>query len=257
MKIDTALITNPGGRTENQDYVLEKRIPEKDANCWIVADGLGGHIGGEVASRLAAEALSAEFEDAINNDKALKLNDWIEKAQSMLIEQQGSSEQLAAMRTTAVILAQRGLSAEWSHCGDSRLYWFSNGDLVVQSEDHSVPQALVKLGQILPQDIRLHEDRNRVTQCLGSPGGVTSSTNPVLDVRDGSAFILCSDGFWEYVYEPEMLIDLAKAKNAEHWLELMYGRCLERAPSDSDNCSAIVGIFKVPEGHDLALLAAA
>ena len=251
MQIDTAFLSSQGGRSENQDYVLEKRLPSHEANCWVVADGLGGHQGGEVASKLATDSLAKDFEEAFVNEFPIEISKWIDNAQTLLSTHQASSTDLAEMRTTIVLLLQTGKYAEWSHCGDSRFYWFRDGELEIQSEDHSVPQALVKLGQLLPEEIRSHEDRNRVTQCLGSPGGVTCSSNPTIEIEDGCAFILCSDGFWEYVFEPEMLIDLAKANGAQHWLDLMYARLISRSPSGADNCSVIVGMFSSPSNEQV------
>jgi PPM family protein phosphatase len=242
VQLDTASISHQGGRAENQDSLSELHMVGGKASCWVLADGLGGHEGGQIASSEAVQSILTDFMNEDPSTDTLRTVDWLGKAHVGLIAEQSKQERLSQMRTTAVVLAIKNGKAYWTHCGDSRLYWFRKGEIVIQSEDHSIPQALVKLGQILPDEIRFHEDRNRVTQCLGSPGGVQPSENSPFEICEGDAFLICSDGFWEYVFEPEMLIDLSKAKGAQHWLELMLRRCKARAPEGSDNYSAIAGI---------------
>lgn len=249
MLFDTASISHQGGRPENQDCLSEIHMDGGTSSCWVLADGLGGHAGGQIASTEAVQSILLDFVSDRSTCEDPGLCKWVEHAHLRLVSIQTEEEQLAQMRTTIVVLQVRAGVAYWTHCGDSRFYWFSEGRISIQSEDHSIPQALVKLGQLLPEDIRSHEDRNRITQCLGSPGGVTASDNPPIPLTPDAAFILCSDGFWEHVLEPEMLIDLAKAKDAQHWLDLMLTRCESRAVAECDNYSAIVGMISAGNLH--------
>jgi serine/threonine protein phosphatase PrpC len=238
MNIVSASSTFVGGRTVNQDSLAEAWSPDGSVGVWVVADGLGGHRGGEVASKLACESLITHL-SASNPPVLDQLGAGIEAAHQSILQKQQTSAELEEMRTTLVVLAIDGSQARWAHCGDSRLYGFRGTALGWHTLDDSVPQALVAMGEILPDAIRLHEDRNRLTRCLGSPGPFRCTVGPSLDLMPGDAFLLCSDGFWEYVLEPEMMVDLAKAASCDDWVSRMLKRLRQRAPPDQDNYTAL------------------
>jgi serine/threonine protein phosphatase PrpC len=236
LRFDTAECSTRGGRTANQDSVGYR--PVATGACWVVADGLGGHRGGEVASRTATDAILHAFETRPGASEGA-MRRLIQHSQDA-IRQRQSDEDLASMRTTVVALAIHDGAARWAHVGDSRLYAFRGGRILAHTQDHSVPQALVAAGQISAREARTHADRNRVLRCLGSEddAAVTVSGTP-LSVHPGDAFLLCTDGFWEYVSDLEMTVDLAKAHTASDWLLLMEDRLLLRADGDFDNYSAL------------------
>ena len=112
--------------------------------------------------------------------------------------------------------------------------------MVFQTKDHSVPQVLVSAGDIRPEDIRGHEDRNRLLRSLGNQ----DDFRPVIfenpfQVRSGDAFLLCTDGFWEYILENEMEELLSNSDSTAQWLQLMKKLLLSRAPKNQDNYTAI------------------
>ena len=166
MKYQTATLTQQGGRAYNEDFCGSVEL-EDQLSYWVVADGLGGHGGGEVASQLAVEAMLnaiAESPQMSTETLALQFN----TAQAAVIEGQKSAFKLARMHTTAVGLIIHHDQALWGHIGDSRLYYFHEGRLQSQTQDHSVPQLLVKAGEIEASEIRFHEDRNRLLRSIGS-----------------------------------------------------------------------------------------
>jgi len=238
MKISTACLSAAGGRPSNQDAVIEDWMPTRDRGVLAVADGLGGHRGGEVASALAGEALVAAFH-AAPGQALEQLGDLIAAANARIVQGQEMAPELVEMRTTLVLLVIDGGHARWGHCGDSRLYGFRGARLVWQTLDDSVPRALVNLGEIPPEAIRQHADRNRLTRCLGSPGVLRHTVAEPVDLAVGDAFLLCSDGFWEYVYETEMAVDLAKAVDVRDWLDRMAARLPGRVPAGHGNHSAL------------------
>ena len=144
------------------------------------------------------------------------------------------------MKTTLVVLSVEDDLAKWMHVGDSRLYHFTDGKLRRQTMDHSVSQVAVLMGEITQNEIRFHEDRNRVLRALGSENAKPdiSSTIKLSGQRD--AFLLCTDGFWEYVYENEMEQSLEKAENPGQWLDEMLKTLRTRVPEDNDNFSAAI-----------------
>ena len=99
---------------------------------------------------------------------------------------------------------------------------------------------LFQAGEITEREIRFHEDRNKILRALGSRDEIRVEVNVWNeDVKDGDAFLLCSDGFWEYVWEEEMVEDLLHSKDPEQWIQFMNERIRQRAIQDNDNFSAM------------------
>ena len=142
------------------------------------------------------------------------------------------------MKSTAVVLAVHGTDAAWAHVGDSRLYHFFQGRLDFQTRDHSASQVAVMLGEITPDQIRFHEDRSRILRALGQEGDLHAETGSRTLAPGRHAFLLCSDGFWEYVLEAEMESELRAAKTPQEWLDAMRDRLSRRASADNDNNTA-------------------
>ena len=150
------------------------------------------------------------------------------------------------MRTTLVFAVTDGRELKFANVGDSRIYYFKNNSIVAQSEDHSVSAAVAKLGEIRYEDIRFNEDRNKLLKVIGNSENLKiKELYPALPVQPGDAFLLCSDGFWEYVFEQEMEIDLTKSANSRDWLSFMIKRILLRTENkNNDNFTAIAVMVK-------------
>ncbi|RMH11060.1 MAG: serine/threonine-protein phosphatase, partial [Gemmatimonadetes bacterium] len=196
--IRTGTLTSPGGRDENQDA-----LGHRDANggtaCWVVADGLGGHDGGRLAAQLCVEAALDAFEHRPAASSEV-VRAMLEAAQQRVLEERARQPELDRMRTTAVVLVSDGISAAWGHVGDSRLYRFSaEGRAQRLTRDDSVPQALVDMGEISEAEMRAHDDRSRLLRSLGGDGALEATVADPVPVHPGESFLLCSDGFWEYV----------------------------------------------------------
>ena len=239
MNFVTATISDKGGRPNNQDAFSWGRLEGREGGYWIVADGLGGHEGGEVAASLACERIQEWLRNESGDSFQDCLEPAIESAHMAITEAQEQTTEKADMRTTIVLLSILDGKAQWVHCGDSRLYFFRGSELIQQTLDDSVPQALVNLGEISPLEIRGHEDRNRFTRCLGSPGSFRCTQSLAMDVVPGDSFLLCTDGFWEDINEIEMMVDLAKATSCQDWLERMAQRHGARVSGNHDNYTAI------------------
>ena len=240
IKTEYAVLTNAGGRGINEDTVLA--ITSSLGLLVTVADGLGGHGGGSTASRAAAAAVSDCFGRGLCRTGEGIVSAVYMANQAVL---DGQTE-ACAMKTTLVSLFVEGDQAVWAHVGDSRLYHFRDGRLVERTLDHSVPQLAVLMGMITEDQIRFHEDRNRVLRALGSDSFEPDISEPV-SLADGfHAFLLCTDGFWEYVLEQEMEETLADSPDPRQWILKMEALLQERAPGDQDNYTAAC-VFSIGE----------
>ena len=195
MSFMTEAVSRIGGRELNEDSY---GFLEMNHNaCWVVADGLGGHRGGETASKVAVDAALASFR-AAPQLSAAALQRHLEAAQQAVLQAQKSQPSLSTMRTTIVILLTDAHSVLWAHVGDSRLYCLENGHIDFCTKDHSVVQAMVSAGELPASQIRHHEDRNRLLRCLGNNENDFRPTilQGARSLRQGTAFLLCTDGFW-------------------------------------------------------------
>ncbi|MDO5603178.1 MAG: protein phosphatase 2C domain-containing protein [Oscillospiraceae bacterium] len=232
-----AMFSRQGERENNEDCIRMKE--KKEASVFLLADGLGGHGAGEVASQMTVAYGAELFEWSDSYEHYL--TDLFENGQKRLLELQKVRHAAAQMKTTLTALIIAGNNAVWGHIGDSRLYLFEDGMLRKRTLDHSVPQMLVKSGEISESDIRTHPDRNRLLRVMGSEWGRSSyDISEKIRVRSGLSFLICSDGFWEYITEEWMESTLRSAKSAAHWLNMMEKIVVRNGQGNHmDNFSAI------------------
>ncbi|MDD7428910.1 MAG: PP2C family serine/threonine-protein phosphatase [Oscillospiraceae bacterium] len=229
MIFDTSKYTNPGGREINEDSMLCKN------GVWIVADGLGGHADGEKAS---AEAIRYFEENCCGDYTEQRVNELLEGANAAVCRLNGPGRS-----TAAAAFAENGVF-RMANVGDSRVYYFRDGKIIAQTKDHSVCQASVDMGMMTADEIRSSEDRSGLLKVLGNENSLNiKKPYPPIDIQSGDAFLVCSDGFWEYVLESEMEADLLKSDSADTWMSHMLKRHLIRAQNHGDNYTVICGFI--------------
>ncbi|MEQ1907935.1 MAG: protein phosphatase 2C domain-containing protein [Vicinamibacterales bacterium] len=233
---DLARLTRSGSRPLNEDSVDSAVVGA--SLCAVVADGLGGHRGGEVASRVAVDTALASFRA---NPKASveQMTALISAAQEAVLEGQRGNSALAQMRSTIVVLAVDGSHATWGHVGDSRLYHLRGGRIMDRTRDHSVSQALVDAGEVAPDEQGQHEDRSRLLRSLGKEGDAGATVHSIDALCDGDGFLLCTDGFWEVLSEIEIAADYCATSSAAGWLERLETRVARRMTQSKDNFTAL------------------
>lgn len=233
--IACASYTDIGGRPYNEDRTGFRRTDGAHL-CAVLADGLGGHGGGEIASEETVKLILSGWQGTAAPGELCGL---VQEAHRKVLSLQTPA---CGMKTTVVVLSVEPGWVRWAHVGDSRLYHFANGALVFQTRDHSVSQAAVMMGQITPEEIRFHEDRSRLFRALGQEGGLSVDVHEEKLSAGLHAFLLCTDGFWEYVYEDEMERELSLASSPQDWLSRLRAchdrRAEERGETNADNHTA-------------------
>lgn len=236
--IDSFIFSNPGGREYNEDAAAG--WADGDAGLFALADGLGGHLHGEMASQLAVDSI---FDDPQPQGQ---LNAWLAERMELAHQQiLALQQENGGMRSTAVALAIRGKEACWAHIGDSRLYYLHNRRLAMVTEDHSVAYAKFRSGEISRMDIARDSDQSLLLRALGNPRRYQPEV-PQAPIRPeaGDGFLLCSDGLWTCLRDTEVLADFLKARSAQEWGRLLLLRCLERMEPPSDNVSLITVVLQ-------------
>ena len=223
--------TNPGGRSLNEDTILVQQMA--NSVLALAADGMGGKPGGEIASKIAVEYLKKRLEN--QEVSADLLYDAVMEANQEVLD--GISEK--SPRTTIAVLWLDQDQAMSATVGDTRIYQFREGTIRFQSTDHTVAQLSVQSGKLTPETLRQSEERFQLLYALGSKDEIRIDIHN-LDVKSGDCFLICTDGFWEYVREQEMMDDLMKSRNAGAWLKKMKSRVISSQKENSDNYSAIV-----------------
>jgi serine/threonine protein phosphatase PrpC len=211
------------------------------AKLIAVADGMGGHAGGEVASRIAIKTLaslnSVLSSTEIDSDSIeYLLQNSLHTIDNEIGEHAREAIEVRGMGTTLTALLLYGAKIALLHVGDSRAYRLRGNDLEQLSCDHTVMQELLDQGAISPADIREHPQRSVLTQALMGDGNVT----PVLqiyDVKENDRFVLCSDGLSSVISDKEMKALLKKKTADESITALIEATYINGAP---DNISIII-----------------
>ncbi|WP_035119801.1 Stp1/IreP family PP2C-type Ser/Thr phosphatase [Cohnella panacarvi] len=204
----TALRSHVGKvRQVNEDQAWSGAL-EDGVTIAIVADGMGGHRAGDVASGLAVDSIVASIQgwkqDEVDADKSELVRGWIRKANEVVFETASLNEQYHNMGTTVVLAIIEGDSGWIGHIGDSRAYRYREGELSQLTEDHTLVNELTKSGQLSPEEAAIHPRRNVLTRALGTDRDVEVDVRS-FDWRPGDRLLLCSDGLSGLV-EPSLLL---------------------------------------------------
>jgi len=239
LDIVTASRSEVGQRKSNEDKVRVCR----DGSRWVavLADGAGGHRGGAEASRRAVDALESVLCAAGAHFDADGLTAAVLAAHAdVFAAAQRNVHGAARMHSTVVVLwiDLQSASALWSHVGDSRLYRVRDGVAVPLTSDDSVVQRMVDAGLMSAEQAIAHPQKNQLLAALGIEDDVEPHTASA-SLRDGDAFLLCSDGWWDALDVQSIAADLMRGESPEAWLDAMQQRIESRAAPRQDNFSAV------------------
>jgi protein phosphatase len=208
----------------------------------IVADGMGGHAGGEEASQIAIKTIK-EYIDRNWNDAAeigQLLEESLLAANQAIVEDQVSNPQRADMGTTAVLILFQGEQVWAAHVGDSRLYRFRDDVLTQITEDDTWVARAMKMNQLTADEARTHPLRHVLSHCLGRRD-LRQVNIRTIDIKAGDLVLLCSDGLTEEVSDEEMITYLQSKS-----LEELPKTLVEAAKNNggSDNITVVLGMVE-------------
>ncbi|MBW4610506.1 MAG: Stp1/IreP family PP2C-type Ser/Thr phosphatase [Hassallia sp. WJT32-NPBG1] len=203
MKLNFTGVSDPGLiRSNNQDaYYID---PE--GRFFVVADGMGGHAGGEEASRIATAEIKAYLSANWDSSKpcAQLLEEALNQANDAILHDQQDHQERADMGTTVVAVIFRDGEPPWAaHVGDSRLYRFRDSKLAQITEDHTWVARAIKVGDITPDEARSHPFRHVLSRCLGREDLHQVDVRQ-LDIQSGDRLLLCSDGLTEELIDEKI-----------------------------------------------------
>lgn len=245
MKVSSWGMSDTGrARERNEDsYLINAPL-----GLYLVADGMGGHAGGEVASRLTVEVIERELlaaresapelfvDEAPNGAVRRLLEEAVKEASREVFERSATEPLLHGMGTTLTGLLVQGSTGWIAHVGDSRIYRIRDGEIDLLTEDHSLVQEQMKAGILTPEEARHSHLRNIITRSVGFEPTVPVDVLQE-ELREGDLFVICSDGLSNLVDDEEIL-EFAGTEPAASLPDTLIA--LANARGGDDNITAIV-----------------
>jgi serine/threonine protein phosphatase PrpC/cytochrome c-type biogenesis protein CcmH/NrfG len=228
------------GLSDKRPLNEDSYLADAARGIFVVADGVGGADAGEIASQTAVDVLNDAFRQKITDGEDVEdlMELAIQRANSSIHQMAAENPRFSMMATTVVALHLDGNRATIGHVGDSRLYRLTpDGRLLRETEDHSVVEEEVRAGRMTPEQAANHPSKNVISRALGAENSVEADMK-VIDVEDGSAFLLCSDGITRHIPDNELREVLMSAANPSELCEEMKRRCYQRGAED--NLTAVV-----------------
>lgn len=228
-----------GERQSNQDRM--GYCFTRESLLMLVADGMGGHLHGEIAAQLALQAAAVLFQSQARPllpDPAVFLDVALRRGHREILAFQQARRLPDAPRTTIVACVVQQGRAWWAHAGDSRFYWLREGAVFTRTRDHSKVQSLIDLGLLAPEGADGHPERNKVLNCLGSPFEPTIEIGGPQPLAAGDTLMLCSDGVWGPLADEDMVAVLGN-QGALVGVPALVRRAVELGGGSADNATAL------------------
>ena len=228
-----------GKRQNNEDRIAY--CYSREAVLMVVADGMGGHYHGEVASQIAVQTLTSAFQrDAQPEiaDPFLFLQKGMTNAHHAILDYTARHALRDTPRTTCVACIVQDNVAYWAHAGDSRLFLMRDGKVIAQTKDHSRIRLLVEEGMISEAQAAFHPDRNKIYSCLGSPTPPEIEFSRKTPLNHGDILLLCSDGLWGEISGDMMAVAL-KGTNLLQAVPMILNQADVKGGPHRDNLSVV------------------
>jgi serine/threonine protein phosphatase PrpC len=238
-----------GRRASNQDRVAYSY--SRDALLMVIADGMGGHLHGEVAAQIAVQYIVENFQREARSrlaDPFLFLSRALTNAHHAILDYTGEKSMQDAPRTTCVACIVQDNVAYWAHAGDSRLYLVRAGRIMSQTRDHSRVQLMLDHGLIAEQEAANHPARNRVFSCLGGLSAPQIEFSRKTPLMAGDVVVLCTDGAWGPLGTDTIARSLSGASLMQAVPKLLQ-RAEEQAGKHCDNLSMLTMMWEQSYGE--------
>lgn len=241
MKFAVYQTSQVGGRKYNQDRVAYAYTD--DALLLVLADGMGGHLHGEVAAQIAIHTFVQSFAQVAKPripDPDVFLRENTKRGHEAIIRYAEENQLGGNPGTTCVAAVIQDGQVTWAHAGDSRFYLLRDKAVAAVTHDHSVVQQWADWGIITQDEMKTHPDRNKITNCLGGVEDMFYvELSPRTAVQPGDVFLLCSDGLWGPLLEKEIAEELAAGALPDA-LGKLIEVALRREQAKADNTTAVV-----------------
>ncbi|HTS51091.1 MAG TPA: Stp1/IreP family PP2C-type Ser/Thr phosphatase [Bryobacteraceae bacterium] len=214
-------------RPENEDYYCYAEPEDEQeflhkGRLAVVADGMGGHEGGEMASRIAVECVRDAYLAYPDGDPRENLIAAFHQAHSAIQQYAREHPELEGMGTTCTCAVLKNNQLYYGHIGDSRLYLIRNPAISLVTEDHSYVQRLVRQGMLTPEQAAVHPERNILTAALGTQSAVAADfSQEPMPLAPGDVLLLCTDGLHGLVSDRELLYSACTSPAGEACRELV------------------------------------
>jgi protein phosphatase len=233
-----------GGRRNNQDRM--GYCFTRDALLLVLADGMGGHIQGEMAATIALQTIGSLFQQQAN-PYVKKPEKFLEEsffaAHRELHRYRAINNLPETPRTTIVACLVQHNNAFWAHCGDSRLYWMRSGQILARTRDHSRIETLIAQGKVDPSERDTHPERNKLFNCLGAPNMPIVELSRRASLQPGDVLLLCSDGLWS-VLPDHVLAQSLHANTVVRAVPELLANAVAIAGKNSDNVTALAMMWE-------------
>jgi len=264
-------------RTNNEDSILYKKVEgtgKQNGIMMLVADGMGGHLAGEVASKMAAEIISDNyFHQPKGSSVPEILSNAFVLANKKIFQSASSNSQQKGMGTTCTVLVLETGCLYFAHAGDSRAYHYGNNGITQITTDHTYVQELINEGSISKEEAEKHPQRNILTNAMGTkPDLKVDSGCFSCNLNIGEKLLLCSDGLYDYFNDKELteilaseninqianyLVNEAKRRGGHDNISLILARLGDAAtPVENEKATREAGILKetrdaeIPDNHN-------
>ncbi|MGZ8213721.1 MAG: PP2C family protein-serine/threonine phosphatase [Methylosarcina sp.] len=230
--------TDIGGRSEQQDRLVILHSRNKKQHLLVVADGMGGMKDGAKAAQILVDVATDHF-TRHKVDKPYAFLEEICRTTHHTINNLQNATQGLAPGTTALLLYIDKQTAYWAHVGDSRLYHFRKGSLVMHTNDHSMMQLMIEKGLVQAGSLDATAMQNQLYMRLGGDRMPEPDFNTTI-VEDGDLFLLCSDGFWQAVQPNEMVAAIEQSLTDQEGPKYLVKLARQRGGDGCDNISLAV-----------------
>lgn len=244
MKFSVFQISRKGGREKNEDR--HGYCYTKGSGLFMLADGMGGHPEGEVAAQIALQTVTALYQKEatpVVKDVAAFFNLAILSAHRQILRYAAEKGLLDTPRTTFVAALMQDGAVSWVHCGDSRLYFVREGELLARTRDHSY---LEQAGNDKAKIAALGMNRNVLFTCLGSPVRPMFDVTGPVALKEGDRLLICSDGLWGSVDDAEIVYELGHKRLNDATPDLVE-TALRKGGAHCDNVTVIAVEWETPD----------